>query len=66
MKQWIRESTNGLKTEFYNRIKDRYPNYPKVRAQAIMLRIGDGTFYKGDCFCASWPRDGNPAAQTVW
>ena len=57
---------NRLEAEWYARIKDQYPNFPPVRPQALKLKIGNGAWYRGDMFCASWPQDDGPAMPTIW
>jgi hypothetical protein len=62
---------NGLENEWFARIKDQYPNYPPVRAQAKRYKIGTGAWYKPDLTCSLWPDNyGDPtdgqAKETAW
>ncbi len=69
-KKRIRQSSkplmNKLETEFYNRIKDQYPNYPPVRAQAKTFRLANGVRFTPDLTCSIWPDDNEPAKETAW
>jgi hypothetical protein len=68
--QRIRQSTkpllNKLETEYFNRIKDLYPNYPPVRAQAKTFRLCNGVRFTPDLSCSIWPVDGGAARETCW
>jgi hypothetical protein len=66
----IRQDTkpllNKLETEFLNRVKDLYPNYPPVRAQSKTFRLCNGVRFTPDLSCSIWPVDGGPARETCW
>lgn len=66
----IRQSSkpllNKLETEFFNRIKDKYPNFPPVRPQAKTYRLCNGVRYSPDFTASSWPYDDNMAKETAW
>jgi len=60
---------NGLETEWFVHIKDQYPNYPPVRAQAKRYKIAGGSWYKPDFTCSLWPDnygDNGQAKETAW
>lgn len=66
----IRQSSkplmNKLETEWFNIIKDKYPNYPPVRAQAKTFRLCNGVRFTPDLSCSIWPVEGGPSRETCW
>lgn len=66
----IRQSSkplmNKLETQYFNLIKDRYPNYPPVRAQAKTFRLCNGVRFTPDLSCSIWPVEQGPARETCW
>ena len=57
---------NKLETEFYERIRNLYPNFPPVRCQAKRFRLGNGIWYKPDFTASLWPAPTGPAVETAW
>lgn len=57
---------NKLETEFLARVKDLYPNYPPVRAQAKTFRLCNGVRFTPDLSCSIWPVEGGPSRETCW
>jgi hypothetical protein len=57
---------NKLETEFLARVKDLYPNYPPVRAQAKTFRLCNGVRFTPDLSCSLWPVDNGPSRETCW
>lgn len=66
----IRQDTkpllNKLETKFLNRIKDLYPNYPPIRAQAKTFRLCNGVRFTPDLSCSIWPVENGAARETCW
>lgn len=57
---------NKLETEWFNLIKDRYPNCPPVRPQAKTYVLANGVRYTPDLSCSMWPWEGESAKETCW
>jgi len=57
---------NKLETEFYERIRNLYPNFPPVRCQAKTYRIANGLRYTPDFTASPWPANCGPARETAW
>lgn len=57
---------NNLETEYFNRLKDLYPNYPPIRAQAKTFRLCNGVRFTPDLSCSIWPVCGDAARETCW
>jgi hypothetical protein len=66
----VRQSTkplmNKLETEFYERIRNLYPNFPPVRCQAKRFKLGNGIWYRPDFTASQWPAPTGPAVETAW
>ena len=64
----IRQDTkplmNKLEAEWHEKIKGLYPNFPKVRIQAMRFRLSRSSWYKPDFTCSLWP-DG-PHGPIAW
>lgn len=66
----IRQSSkpvmNKLEQEWFDILNAQYPNFPRPRAQAVRLKIGNGAWYKGDIASLYWPVPMGPAMPTIW
>lgn len=66
LRQSSKPLLNKLETEWFNVIKDQYPNYPAIRPQAKTYKIANGLRYTPDFTVSSWPRAVGPATETAW
>ena len=66
IRQSAKPILNHLEQDWYDRIKDQYPNYPPIRKQSKRFRIGNGAWYKPDLTCSIYPVAGGPARETAW
>lgn len=57
---------NKLETEWFNIIKNQFPNFPRPRAQSKRYRIANGLHYTPDITASSWPQAIGPAMETAW
>ena len=62
---------NRLETEFYERIRSQYPNFPPVRCHAKTYLLANGVRYTPDFSASSWPdiredQTAGPARETCW
>lgn len=57
---------NKLETEYFNLIKDKFPNFPPVRPQAKTFRLCNGVRYTPDLSCSYWPVEAGPSTETCW
>lgn len=57
---------NKLEAEFYETIKNRYPNFPPVRIQAKTFLIANGCRYTPDFTVSLWPQENGPAKETAF
>jgi hypothetical protein len=66
VRQSAKPLMNKLETEFYERIKDAFPNFPPIRIQAKTYRIANGLRYTPDFTASPWPANCGPARETAW
>lgn len=57
---------NKLEQEFYDRIRDLFPNYPAVRPQAKTYKLANGVRYTPDFTASMWPRCDGSSVETAW
>lgn len=66
IRQSIKPLLNGLESEYYELIRNKYPNFPPVRCQAKKFRLGNGIFYTPDLSVSLWPRPIGPSCETCF